>query len=340
MQKAVPGPNLTAVLALAALADLVLFRLASHVFLPSQPAWGVARVLSDIGLFTSNLGGVLGVVLITVVLLRALRGNTIFPRSMRITVSTIGLFFVFLTTAGVLALPMPDRFVAYLRISHAFLAGFIAAGLWHRRCPVRLKLAVTFFAAPIVLQTATMFWERMGWSPFLVVQGARLAEASAFFGLLLSPALLPPRPRRGFQVASMVAAGVVSLALLSLAMVRYFGLAQVVALYGLRFDLPAAAGFVGKSYAAMVVAAYVSVTVAGAACLTGNAASRLIAYGLLLLATTGHQFVATNHALFSLCGLCALALGVMRQSEAARATAALSPAAPDDAMSHPPPNAN
>jgi hypothetical protein len=340
MPKAFPSPNLTAVLAVAALADLLLLRLASHVFLPSQPAWGVARVLSDLGRFMSNLGGVLGVVLIAVVLLRALRGNTIFPPSMRITVSTVGLFFVFLASAGVLALPVPDRFVSYLRISHAFLAGFLAAGLWRRQCPVRLKLAVTFFAAPIVLQAATMFFERMGWSPFLVFQGARSAEASTFFALLLSPALIPPRPRRGFQVASMLGAGLISLGLLSLAMVRYFGLAQVVALYGLRFDLPVAAGVVGKAYAAMVVAAYVSVTVAGAACLTGDAASRLIAYGLLLLATTGHQFATPNHALFSLCGLCALALGIVHQSESARAAAALRPAGHEEALSERPSNKN
>jgi acyl dehydratase len=284
----------------------------------------------------SNLGGVLGVVLVAVVLLRALAGDTIFPRTMRITVSTIGLFFVVLATAGVLALPVPDRFASYLRISHAFLAGFVAAGLWHRRCPVRLKLAVTFFAAPVVLQTAVMFFERTGWLPFLVVQGARVAEASAFFGLLLSPVLIPPRPRRGFQVASMLAAGLISLAILSLAMVRYFGLAQIVALYGLRFDLPVAAGVVGKAYAAVVVAAYVSVTVAGAACLTGNAASRLIGYGLLLLATTGHQFAAPNHALFSLCGLCALAMGVMRRSDASIPIPTLYPAAPSEALPHRP----
>ena len=66
MRKAIPSPNLTAVLAVAALADLLLYRLASHVFLPSQPAWGMARVLSDLGLFMSNLGGVLGVVLVAV----------------------------------------------------------------------------------------------------------------------------------------------------------------------------------------------------------------------------------------------------------------------------------
>jgi MFS family permease len=319
MPKAIPSPNLTAVLALAAVADLVLYRLGSHVFLPSQPTWGLARVLSDVGLFMSNLGGVLGVVLIAMVLLHALRGDTIFPRSMRITVSTIGIFFVILSLIGVLALPVPDRYVVYLLISHAFLAALVAVGLWRRRCPVRLKLAVTLFAAPLVLQTATKFCERMGWSPFLIGQCARMAQASVFFGLLLAPVLVPSRPLRALQVVSMLGAGLIALCLLSLAMVRYFGLAQVVALYGLRFDLPGAAGVLGTAYLAMVVAAYTSVTVAAAACLTGEAVSRLLGYGLLLLATTGHQIVATNQTLFSLCGLCALALGAVRLGDPARA---------------------
>jgi hypothetical protein len=311
MQKAIPSPNLTAALAFAALAELVLFRLASHVFLPSQHARGVSRLLADVGLFMSNLAGVLGVVLVAVVLVRALRGDSIFPRSMRITVSTIGLCFVLLATAGVLMLQISDRYVAYLRISHAFLAGFVAAGLWHKRCPMRMKFAVTLFAAPIVLQTAAMFCERMRWSALLVGQCSRLAQASAFFGLLLSPALIAWRPRRGWQTAAMVAAGLISFAFLSLAMLRHFGLAQMVALYGLRFDLPVAAGVLGKAHLAMVVAAYVSVTVAAAGCLTGDATSRLLGYGVLLLAATGHQIAATNQTLFSLCGLCALALGAL-----------------------------
>lgn len=321
MPKAIPSPNLTAVLALAAVADLVLYQLGSHVFLPSQPTWGAARVLADLGFFMSNLGGVLGVVLVAMVLLHALRGDTIFPRSMRITVSTIGIFFVILSAIGVLALPVPDRYVAYLLISHAFLSGLVAVGLWHRRCPVRLKLALTLFAAPIVLQTATKFCERMGWSPMLMSQGARAAQTSAFFGLLLAPVLVPTRPLRALQVAFMLGAGLISLCLLSLAMVKYFGLAQVVALYGLRFDLPSAEGVVGIAYAAMVVAAYASVAAAAAACLTGEAVSRLLGYGLLLLATTGHQIVATNQTLFSLCGLCALALGAVRLGDPARAAA-------------------
>jgi hypothetical protein len=197
MQKAIPSPNLTAVLATAALADLLLVRLASHVFLAQPARLGSGPgSCPDLGVFHVQPGGrarrsVGG----RGAAARSYGGDTIFPRSMRITVSTIGLFFVILASAGVLVLPVPDRFVAYLRISHAFLAGFVAAGLWHRRCPMRMKLAVTLFAAPVVVHTATMFCERMGWSPFLLGQGGRMALTSAFLGLLLSPVLLRARPR-------------------------------------------------------------------------------------------------------------------------------------------------
>jgi len=332
MWKAIRSPNLTAVLALAALADLVLFRLASHVFLSSHAGRAVAFVTSDIGFFMSNLGNVLGVVLVAVVLVRALRGDTIFPRSMRITVSTIGLFFVVLASADVMALPVPDRFAAYLRISHAFLVAFVTAGLWHRHCPARMKMVVTLFAVPIILQAATMFCERMGWSPRLVAQGGRLAQAIAFSGFLLSPLLVRSRPRRGRQVAAMLAGGLIGFTLLALVMARYFGLMQVLALYGLRFELPPSGDALGKAYAAMVAAAYVSVTVSTLASLAGDATSRLIGYALVLLTTSGHQVVATNHTLFSLCGLCALAIGAASQERGERVRTAINPAGSDSAL--------
>jgi hypothetical protein len=49
---------------------------------------------------------------------------------------------------------------------------------------------------------------------------------------------------------------------------------------------------------------------------------------------TGHQIVATNQTVFSLCGLCALALGAVRLGAAATVVAARSSASPDDALSH------
>jgi hypothetical protein len=308
MSKVIPRPNLTAVLALAALADLVLYRLVSHVFLPSHTARSVAGVLSIAGQFLSNLGGVLGVVLFALVLVRAWRGDTIFPRSMRITISSIGLFFVVLAGAGVLAMPVSDYFVGYLRISHAFLAAFIAVAVWFRPSPHRLKLLVTLFAAPVVVQTTSMFFERKGWLPLQVLYGPRMGQALAFSGLLLAPFLIP-QLIKGRRAVFMLVGAILGLALLMLAMVRHYGLMQVMALYGLRFELPPATDLLGRSYAAMVVAAYVSTSVAALACMAAGATYRLLGYGLVLLAVTGHQIAATNQTVFSICGLCALALG-------------------------------
>lgn len=308
MPKAIPRPNLTAVLAVAALADLVLFRLVSHVFLPSHTARSAAGVFSGVGLFMANLGGVLGVVLFAMVLVRAWRGDSIFPRSMRITISTIGLFFVALAGAGVLAMPVSDYYVGYLRISHAFLALFIAAALWFRPSSHRMKLLVTLFAAPVVVQTTSMFFERKGWLPLQVLYGPRMGQALAFSGLMLAPFLIP-QLIKGRRAILMLVGGIVGLALLALVMVRHYGLVQVMALYGLRFELPPAIGLVGKAYAAMVAVAYVSATVAALACLFAGPPFRLLGYGLILLAATGHQIAFANQTVFSICGLCALAMG-------------------------------
>jgi len=311
MPKAIPRPNLTAVLALAALADLVIFRLVSQVFLPSPTAWSAAGILSRTGLFLSNLGGVLGLVLFALVLVRAWRGDTVFPRSMRITVSTIGLFFLVLAGAGVFSMPVSDYSVGYLRISHAFLALFIAVALWFRPGPYRLKLLVVLFATPVVLQTASMFFERKGWLSVHILYGARMGQALAFSALLLAPFLIP-QLIKGRRAIFMLAGGIMGLAVLALVMERHYGLLQVMALYGLRFELPPAIDFVSKAFAGMVAASYVSATVGALACLFAGPTTRLVGYGLILLTVTGHQIAATNQTVFSICGLCALALGASR----------------------------
>ena len=308
MHRAIRNPNLTAILALAALGDLVLLRLVSHVFLPSHVHRLAASILSTVGLFLSNLGGVLGVVLFAVVLLRAWHGNTIFPRPMRITTSTIGAFFVVLAGAGVLALPVSEYFVGYLRISHAFLALFLVVALWFRRCPYRLKVLVTLFAAPVMVHTTSMFFQRKGW-PFLpMLFGSPMGQAGAFSGLLLSPFLIP-RLVRGRRAILMFVGAIMGLALVALTMGRAYGLVQVVAMYGLRFELPPTTDLLGKVYVSTVAASYVSVTVAVLACLAAGQTTRLFGYGLILLTAAGHQIVTTNQTVFSICGLCALVIG-------------------------------
>src|SRR4051794_34925566 len=85
--------NLTAALAVVAVADLVLHRLVERLFLPQHPT-GLARVAADAGRFAFHLGGVLGLILVVVALFIGLRRGDLFPRSMRFAVGSIALFFV------------------------------------------------------------------------------------------------------------------------------------------------------------------------------------------------------------------------------------------------------
>jgi len=143
---------------------------------------------------------------------------------------------------------------------------------------------------------------RHGWSPFLIGQCARMAQAAFLRLAAWRPVLVPSRPLRGLASGVYAWGGLIALCLLSWPLVRYFGLAQVVALYGLRFDLPGAAGVLGMAYLAMRRGCLHQLTWPHS-CLTGEAVIHdWLGYGLLLLATTGHQIVATNQTLFSLCG--------------------------------------
>src|SRR4051794_24092527 len=96
MGRAIATPrtfNLTAALAVTAVADLVLHRLLERLSLPQHPS-GVARFAAEAGRFAFHLGGVLGLLLVVTALLLALRRHDLFPRSMRFAVATIALFFV------------------------------------------------------------------------------------------------------------------------------------------------------------------------------------------------------------------------------------------------------
>ncbi len=325
-------PNLTGVLALTALADLLLYRLAAHVFLPAQSTSCLARVLWDTGAFAANLGGVLGLVLIVTALVRALRGETLFPRSMRITVSAVALFFVVLAGLGVSSADGNGRFLAHLQISRAFLALFLVVGLLRAPGPGRAKLGVSLLAFPGVLQAAALFLDNRPWAPGLAGQLVRAADLLALVGAALSVALLLPRPCRGWRLALAALAGSLALGASSWAVVRHFGAVQLIALYGFRLDLPALTSPAGWLYAGLLVAAVTGLSAAAAGCLVGPGSSRLLAYGLILVGVAGHQPVASNMALFALCGLFAVALGsLFSGGESARQAVSLpTPAAAPD----------
>ena len=308
MRRLLLATNLTALLALAALADLVFYRIVNGAFLPSRHGTLAERLLSDFGLFVSNLAGILALLLSVVALLRALRSDDVFPRSMRITVSTVGLFFCMLAGLGVLWILATPRYNVHLRISHGFLVLFLALGIWHGTRPWRSKLGLTLFAIPVVIQAVALFCDRMSWARIDPGQMVRVAHAIALLAMTATPILLTPRPWKPSRIAITIGAGSLLAAALSAAVILRFDLVQAVAFYGLRIDLTGL-GFSGERlYTGALIVAFACLGAATVCCLTVPGRSRLAGWGLLLLAVAGLEITSPKPALFTLCGLLALAI--------------------------------
>jgi hypothetical protein len=313
MRKLPPLPNLTALLALAALAELVLYRITGAIFLPTQDGTAAERWLSDVALFASNFSGILALVLAVIALVSALGSDQIFPRSMRITVSTIGLFFCALAGMGVLWSLTPAYHV-HLRISHAFLALFLALGMWHSQRSWRFKVGITLFTLPIVLQAFVIFALRMSWAHAAPNRLARLAHAISLTAMIAAPLLLTQRPWTRLRAAVAIAVGLISATGLALALVLRFDLVQAALFYGLHIDLAGLTSTPERIYSGALVAASACLGAAIAGCLVGSDRSRLAGWGLLLIGVAGAEITSPKPALFTLCGLLALVVSEARRS--------------------------
>lgn len=331
MPRRLPQLNLTALLALAALVDLVLYRVLGVAFLPAHPSTVLPRILLVCGAFASNLAGVLGLSLVAIGLVRGLSGDRVFPRSMRITVSTIGLFFCMLAAMGVFWFGMGPRYHVHLRISHGFLVLFLMLGIWRGARPWRVKLALTLFALPIVLEALAVFCQRMAWArvePALVVRAAHVITWAA---MIATPVLLAPPMRKTRQLVWAVATAVALGAGLGAAVALRFDVVQAVAYYGLQVDLTGLGSWAEQIYTAAMVVAFACLGSATLSCLVARGPYRLVGWGLLLLAACGGDLSLPKTALFSLCGL--LAIAVATRSELVAATSG----PPRDAGSDPHP---
>jgi len=329
MRKLPPTPNLTALLALAALAELFLYRITKAIFLPSQDGTATERWLAGVALFTSHFSGILALILAVVALVSALGGDQVFPRSMRITVSTIGLFFCALASIGVLWTLAP-QYNVHLRISHAFLTMFLALGLWHGERPLRMKVGITLFALPIVIQAFLVFSLRMGWvqtGPGLL---ARLAHIMTLTAMMAAPFLLTQGSWSRLRVALSVTSGLLLAAGFAAALLTRFDLVQAALFYGLSIDLNGLASTAEKLYSTSLVVAFASLAAAIVGSLVGSARSRLGGWGLMLIAVAGAEITSPKPALFTLCGLLALVISGTRHT---------SPLATTDSPLLPPPAA-
>lgn len=328
MRKWLLTPNLTAVLVVAAVADLALYRVASAIFLPTQNGSTAERWMSGVALYASNLVGVLALILAVVALVTALGSDQVFPRSMRITVSTIGLFFCALACIGVLW-GLAPQYQVHLRISHGFLAFFLAFGVWHGDRPRRAKLGVTLFALPVVIQALALFAARMGWSypapPTLV----RVAHGLGLTALIAAPLLIAPWPWRPLQAGLTLTAGLVLATVGTAVTVLRFDLVQAVLFYGLRIDLAGLASRPERLYSGALVAALACLGATMTACFFGGARSRLAGFGAVLVAVAGADVGSPKLALLTLCGLLALAVASVtdRSPSASHSQAADEPVA-------------
>jgi hypothetical protein len=311
MRRFFPTPNLTAILALAALAELVLFRVVGSIFLSNQQS-SAERWLAGLALFSSNLSGILGLILTVIGLSHALRSDRIFPRSMRITVSTIGLFFSVLAAMGVLLIFITPRYNIHLRISHGFLVFFLALGFWYRAGMWRSKLAVTLFALPIVIQASALFCQRMTWTRIDPAHLVLVGHALNLMAMTAAPVLLTPWPWTHRRTYLIVGIGLLLATGCSLATILRFDLVQAVAFYGLHIDLTGLTTSAERIYTGAVIAAFTCLGVAAVGCLAVRGPSRLAGWGLLLLAASGMEISSPKLALFSLCGLLALAIAGAR----------------------------
>jgi hypothetical protein len=312
MSRRLPALNLTALLAFSAFADLALYRVLNAAFLPSHPSTFDQRLLVNLGSFASNLSGVLGLPLAVGGLLRGLSSDQVFPRSLRITVSTIGVFFCVLAAMGVLWLGVGPRYQIHLRISHSFLVLFLMLGVWRGPRSVRAKVATTLFALPIVLEAAAVFCQRMSWARLEPGEIVRVAHALTWVAMGAAPVLLAPPVRRARQLAWAVVSAATLGAGLGAAVALRFDVVQTIAFYGLHVDLTGLGSFAEQLYAAVLVVAFACLGSAALSCLMVDGHRRLVGWGLLLLAASSQDLSSPKTALFTLCGLLAVALGSAR----------------------------
>lgn len=317
MPRRLPALNLTALLALSALAELILYRVLGAAFLPAQPGTLSERCLVDLGAFVSNLSGILALLLAATALLRALGPDHLFPRSMRITVTTISLFFAGLAAMGVLWFGVTARHHIHLRISHGFLVLFLMLGIWRGSHPLRGKVGVSLFALPVVLEAVAFFCHRMDWSWIQPAQIVHAAHAITWAAMCATPVLLAPRPRKRSHLAIAVGSAVLLGSGLCAVIVLRFDLVQAVAFYGLRIDLTGLASSAEQRYAAALIVALACLGGATASCLTAGGAQRLAGWGLVLLAVAGQDLTSAKPALFTLCGLLALSVASARRNSVA-----------------------
>jgi hypothetical protein len=304
--------NLTAVLVALAFLDLLVDRLFSRVFVSSSSGGG--RVLALAGGFVSYLAGALALLVFATSFLNTIRRRELYPRSMRLVISVLAFVFVLLLTACLAFVPVPHRWFVQLKTAYAFFGWLTAVAIWRASVGIRPKLGITLFALPAVLHTAALFVSEMGWGRAgTAADLARIGELSAFLAAGAAPLLLLPH-MRGMRLAPLSwALGLGAAAVVTVALFTQFDLLHVLALYGLRLDIPPPTAPGTWGYSLLLVLAVLGTFLLVVPSMAGTGGDRLIAYGALLVVSAGYQIASPGDLGIAACGLLALALGITRR---------------------------
>jgi hypothetical protein len=309
-----PYGNLTAVLAVVALFELVIDRLIGRLFLSPGCQSLLGCLMLRSGPFLLYLTGALAVLVTAGGISGHLVRGELFPRGVRLTIAALSMVFLLLVSLSLVFGQMPERYQTHLQTSFGFVVVLLTLSLLgpgSTAIPMRARVGLLLFALPTVLHIVALLATRAGWLRYAWMNPERLStwgEGAMLLAAATSPfSLLPigvPRWRVG---AALVLAAGVSV-FFFVALLGRTDLVQTIALYSVHLELPRAGSVVGAGY---VVALFGFATTLGVL-LTSPGVLRLIGLGLALIALAGYQTASPISLSLSLCGLLALGTGTLR----------------------------
>jgi hypothetical protein len=311
-----PYGNLTATLVVVALLELVVDRLLGRLFLSPGCQSGLACLLLRTGPFLLHLTGALALVVGAGGIAGHLKRGELFPRGVRLTVAALSLVFMMLVGVSLVLGRMPERYHIHLETSFGFVVALLMLSFFGARAAsARMRIGFALFALPTLLHVAALVaaragWLRQGWmSPDRLTS---IGEVTLLLAATTAPVLLLPSgiPRTRIAAGLALAAGVS--AFFFVAFLGRADLVQTVALYSVHLELPRALSLLGALY---VTGLFGIVTALGVLLLSPGAA-RLSGLGICLISIAGYETASPVALALSLCGLVALATGLLRSAGA------------------------
>lgn len=321
------GPRfLPTALALVALFEFLTNRVLSPLsgaVLGAVPGSTLAAVIGALSRFGQNLAAVLGVIVVSSLLLSALRPGAAASHPLgRISIVLMGGLAMLLSTLMTLA---PDSLSAagflkraqwLLQLSSVCVAMLVAMGVLQRRGPSAIqKLGIVLLMLPALFQleiqwgvmTASGSLQRYGLLTLLY--GPLLAMATLAMGSLCLSVWRPARPAPAFW-----ALGFGVSAALVMAVVIFMWSATALRLIYMSFDLRLPMRFEAQTLYLLCLTAWVY-SVAGLffSGRSSTSSERMRGLGLLLLGLAGCQARTLPQMMFFLAGLLCAAEGVLFQ---------------------------